>query len=57
LSQLKGTQADVNRSKLKESIEQSKLELENRLSDKRNLDHLVPMDICGSVHLTYSSAG
>ena len=41
LAQIRGTQADINRAKLKENIEQSKLELENRLSDKRNLDHLV----------------
>ena len=41
LAQIRGTQADINRAKLKENIDQSKLELENRLSDKRNLDHLV----------------
>jgi chromosome segregation ATPase len=41
LARLRGTQSEVNRAKLKESIDQCKLELENRLSDKRNLDHLV----------------
>ncbi len=41
LAQLRGTQSEVNRSKLKESIDQCKLELENRNSDKRNFDHLV----------------
>ena len=41
LALLRGTQSEVNRSKLKESIDHCKLELENRNSDKRNLDHLV----------------
>ena len=41
LAFLRGTQAEVNRGKLKESIDQCKVELETRNSDKRNLDHLV----------------
>ena len=41
LAFLRGTQAEVNRGKLKESIDQCKIELETRNSDKRNLDHLV----------------
>ena len=41
LAHLRGTQAEVNRGKLKESIDQCKVELETRNSDKRNLDHLV----------------
>ena len=41
LSRLKGGLSDVNRAELKASLDLAKSDLELRLSDKRNLDHLV----------------